>query len=189
MDAYRGKPVYMVEGNALWRGCWAKDEADRTATRAAWAVTLAGGSFAWQDAAACFNGPIADILNWPTDDLIANRLDVLYRTMGRDVAFEHLTPTNELLGGCWASFDLDGPVPSSPCFAAAEIGVQYVVCKEDGGAFELAIATGTYDATWIDTHTGTHEPVGGGTIAGGSSIQFIAPTNSSDWVLLLRNAS
>jgi hypothetical protein len=62
------------------------------------------------------------------------------------------------------------------------------VYKEDGGAFDLSLAAGTYNATWVDTRTGARQS--GSTItSGGSSVQFFAPTMSSDWVLILRNAS
>lgn len=188
MDAFRDKPVYMVEGNGLWRGCWAKDDAGTTITRAAWAVTLAGGSFAWQDAPACFDGPVADMLNWPAGDAVAKRLDVLYGMMTQDVAFQRMTPHNDLVSGCWNSFDRNGAVPTAPCFALAEVGKQYIVYKESGGSFNLSLASGLYSATWVDTRSGTRQPANGGTVnTGGATVQFFAPSTSTDWVLLLKS--
>jgi hypothetical protein len=189
MDAFRDKPVYMAEGNGLWRGCWAKDNANTSATRAAWAVTLAGGSFGWQDASGCSDGPIADMLNWPAGDPVAKRLDVLYGMMTEEVAFERMTPHNELLSGCWNSFDRNGAVPTAPCYALAEVGKQYVVYKESGGSFSLSLASGQYSATWVDTRSGARQPANGGAInSGGSVVQFFAPSTSTDWVLLLQGS-
>lgn len=185
IDAYRGKPVYMVEGNGLWRACWAQGEAERSITRSAWAVTLAGGSFTWQDTPDCdFRDPASMMFTWPSGNPMVDRLDVLYTTLTRDVSFETMEPHSELLGACWHTFDRHGSVPSSPCFAMAEIGKQYLAYKEDGGAFSLEVASGTYSATWIDTRTGARQS--GGSVTGGSAVQFTAPSSSSDWVLLLK---
>lgn len=188
IDAFRDKPVYMVEGNGLWRGCWAKDNANTSITRAAWAVTLGGGSFAWQDASGCSDGPIADMLDWPAGDPVAKRLDVLYDMMSQEVAFQRMQPHNELLSGCWNSFDRYGPVPNGPCFALAEAGKQYVVYKESGGGFSLSLASGQYSATWVDTRSGARQAANGGAVnTGGSAVQFFAPSTSTDWVLLLKS--
>ncbi|MFL6656420.1 MAG: DUF5060 domain-containing protein [Sulfurifustis sp.] len=189
LDAYRDKPVYMVEGNGLWRACWAKDNAERTITRAAWAVTAAGGSFTWQDAPECFSGPVAGMLGWPSANPMANRLDVLYGVMTRDVEFPRMTPHNDLLGGCWGSFNRYDAAPVSPCFLLAEPGKQYVAYKEDGGSFTLSLESGTYRATWVDTRTGARQPANGGSIStGGSIVEFFTPDNSTDWVLVLKNS-
>jgi len=185
MDAYRGKPVYMVEGNGLWRACWAQTEAERSITRAAWAVTLAGGSFTWQDTPDCdFQDAASSIFTWPAGNPMADRLDALYTTLTRDVSFHSMQPHNDLLGGCWSSFNRAGAVPTSPCFALAEVGKQYLAYKEDGGTFSLQLAGGSYSATWIDTRSGTRQ--GGGSVTGGSVVSFTAPSTSTDWVLLLK---
>jgi hypothetical protein len=184
-DAYRDKPVYMVEGNGLWRSCWAWDRADISIIRAAWAVTLAGGSFAWQDTGGCADGPMADMFAWPSANPVANRLDVLYGVMSRDLAFQRMAPHSELLSGCWHTFDRSGSVPTSPCYALAEPGGQYVVYKEDGGTFSLDVAGGSYHATWIDTRTGARQPANGGGVDGGFAVLFTTPSTSTDWVLLL----
>ena len=187
LDGYRGKPVYMVEGNALWRACWAGDAAQTAAPRAAWAVTLAGGSFTWQDTAGCFDGAMGSMLNWPAGDSVADRINVLYRVMTSDVTFHQMTPRNDLLSGCASNFNRSGAVPKSPCFALAEVGRQYVVYKEDGGNFSLNLAAGSYQASWIDTRTGGRQPASGGMVQGnGAPIAFTAPTTASDWVLLLK---
>lgn len=78
---------------------------------------------------------------------MVDRLDALYTVMTSDVAFQRLRPANELLRDCWHAFDRAGGVPDSPCFAAAEVGRQYVVYKENGGQFALDLAAGTYAAT------------------------------------------
>lgn len=190
IDAYRGKPVYMVEGNGLWRGCWAKDAAESSITRAAWAVTLAGGSFNWQDASGCFKGPIGDMFSWPAANPVANRLDVLYAALTRDVAFERMAPRNDLLSGCPSNFNRSGTVPVSPCYALAEPGAQYLVYKENGGSFGLNLAMGNYAATWIDTRSGARQPANGsGAQGAGAAVQFVTPDTATDWVLLLKSAS
>lgn len=189
IDAYRDKPVYMVEGNGLWRACWAKDSAERTITRAAWAVTAAGGSFTWQDAPECFSGPVAGMFGWPSANPMANRLDVLYAVMTHDVQFAQMTPHNELLSGCWNSFNRFDAVPMSPCFVLAEPGKQYVAYKEDGGSFSLSLESGTYRATWVDTRSGARHAANGGSVSsGGSVVQFFAPSDSTDWVLVLKSS-
>lgn len=187
IDAYRNKPVYMVEGNGLWRACWAKDAANLTAPRAAWAVTLAGGSFTWADTGGCFDGPISEMLNWPAGNPVASRIDALYDVMTKDVTFHRMTPRNDLLSGCQSNFNRSGSVPTAPCYALVEIGQQYIVYKENGGSFGLNLAAGTYAATWIDTRSGSRQPANGGAVQGsGSVVQFSTPSTSTDWVLLLK---
>lgn len=187
IDAYRGKPVYMVEGNGLWRACWAQAAAETSITRAAWAVTLAGGSFTWQDMPSCeFDDPSSAMFSWPSATPMVDRLEVLYRVMTQDLAFHRMAPRNDLLGGCWNAFDRNGPVPASPCYALAEPGKQYVVFKEDGGAFNLTVDAGSYRATWIDTRTGARQAANGGAVTGtGAPVPFISPSTSTDWALLL----
>ncbi|BAU47402.1 hypothetical protein SVA_0823 [Sulfurifustis variabilis] len=187
IDAYRGKPVYMVEGNGLWRACWAKDAAETSITRSAWAVTLAGGSFTWQDTPDCdFTDPSSSMFTWPSANPMVDRVEVLYKVMTQDVVFHRMAPRNDLLAGCWNTFDGGGPVPASPCYALAEPGKQYVVFKEDGGAFNLTVDAGTYRATWIDTRTGARQAVTGGSVSGtGAPVQFVSPSSSTDWALVL----
>lgn len=185
-DAFRDKPVYMVEGNGLWRACWAQGAAETSIPRAAWAVTLAGGSFTWQDWPQCgYTTAASEMFTWPSANPMVDRLDVLYNIMTRDVAFHRLTPANNLLSSCWSNFDRWGAVPTSPCYAAAEPGRQYVVYKEDGGSFGLNVAAGNYTATWVDTRSGNRQPANGGTVQGGATATFSAPSTTSDWVLLL----
>lgn len=186
IDAYRGKPVFMVEGNGLWRACWAREDAELSITRAAWAVTLAGGSFTWQDTPDCdFRDPASSMFSWPSGNPMVDRLDVLYATLTNDVTFHTMQPHNELLGGCSNSFDRFGSVPASPCYALANIGKHYLAYKEDGGTFSLDLAGGSYNAAWIDTRTGARQAANGGSVTGGSSVQFTAPSTQTDWVLLL----
>lgn len=188
IDAYRGKPVYMVEGNGLWRACWAKDQANQTVTRAAWAVTLAGGSFTWSDIGGCFDGPVSEMLNWPANDPVANRLDVLYDVMTKEVTFHRMVPRSNLLGGCPATFARNGAVPQSPCYALADEGREYLVYKENGGSFTLKLAPGIYDAAWIDTRTGARQSLGA-VQGSGAALEFVAPSTATDWVLMLKRAS
>jgi len=189
IDAHRGKPVYMVEGNGLWRGCWAKSASETSITRAAWAVTLAGGSFVWDDSPSCNKGPASAMLSWPSGNPIAKRLDVLYTVMTKEVEFHRMTPQNELLGGCASSFSRSGAVPGSPCYALAEEGRQYLIYKEDGGSFSVNLSPGGYSATWIDTRSGARQAANGGSVQASGVVQFTAPSTSTDWVLLLKAPS
>ena len=189
LDAYRNKPVYMTEGNGLWRSCHAGQYAEVSITRSAWAVTLAGGSFTWDDVASCDgDSPASSMFTWPAGTPMVDRLEALYQVMTRDVTFHHMKPRNDLLGDCWATFSRNGSVPTSPCFALAEAGKQYVVYKENGGSFSLNVDAGVYDASWIDTHTGARQAANGGTLSSsGGAIQFSAPSTTTDWVLLVKS--
>lgn len=193
IDAYNNKPVYMVEGNGLWRACWAQELADPSITRSAWAVTLAGGSFTWQDSSwqatdACsgFTAPSTEMFTWPAGNPMVDRLDVLYSIMAQDVVFHRMNPRNDLLSNCPSSFNRDGGVPFGPCYALAETGSQYLAYKEEGGSFGLNLASGTYTTTWIDTRTGARQPANGGTVSGGGIVSLTTPDVSTDWVLLAK---
>lgn len=188
VDGYRGKPVFMSEGNGLWRACWAEEQAETTITRAAWAVTLAGGSFTWQDTPDCdFTDPSSAMFRWPRRLSVDRRIGLLYRVMTEDVVFHRMSPHNELLGDCESRFDRDGPPPRAPCYALAEVGRQYLVYKENGGTFRLTLAPGRYRATWLDTRTGGRRTAKPGTAVGaGRPVLFQAPSTRTDWVLLLQ---
>jgi hypothetical protein len=170
LSAYAEKPVFMSEGNGLWRWYWGAKEDE--IHRNAWAVTMAGGSFCWTDHTE--GGSSATVLSWPT---AKHRIDTLCDIMTKDVQFYRMDPHDELLN----------PIASgTTCYCLAEIGKQYIVYKEEGGGFDLDLATGQYGVTWIDTRTNKRQS--GGNVTGvGNPVRFSVPDDSTEWVLLLRN--
>ncbi len=172
LHGYKDKPVFMSEGNGLWKTCWKASE--ETIRQTAWGVVTAGGSFTWDwDIANCKQHPI-------TEEMFASQADayveLLYSVMTDDVVFYRMTPQDELLSGFMGT-----------AFCLAEVGKQYLVYRESGGPFELNPAPGKYDANWIDTKTGRRQD--GGIVTGtGVSIKFTPPSTNTDWVLLLKVA-
>jgi len=186
LDGYENKPVYMVEGNGLWRSCWMDTwggftgsiaDIERNIRRAAWGVTAAAGSFAWNDIPGCGGGVerASDIFSLQADEY----LDVLYGVMANDLTFYRMDPRDDLITRKSAQ----------EVWALAEEGRQYLVYSENGRDFDLRVANGTYSATWINTKTNTRLNANGGIVsATGSSIRFVPPSRSTDWVLLLKKS-
>jgi hypothetical protein len=170
LSAYVKKPVFMSEGNGLWRWFWGAKEGE--IHRNAWAVTTAGGSFCWSDHTE--GGNSTTIFSWPD---VKNRIDYLSDIMTKDVRFYMMDPHDELLGSITSG---------TTCYCLAEIGEQYIVYKEEGGTFDLDLAAGKYTATWIDTRT--NERRSGGDVAGtGGKVSFSPPDSNTEWLLLLLN--
>jgi Domain of unknown function (DUF5060) len=170
LSAYVEKPVYMSEGNGLWRWYWGAKEDE--IHRNAWAVTMAGGSFCWTDHTE--GGSSTTVLSWPT---VKHRIDYLCDIMTKDTQFYRMNPHDELLNSITSR---------TTCYCLAEIGRQYLVYKEQGGSFDLDLATGKYTVTWIDTRT--NERQSGGNVTGvGDPVNFSVPDNSTEWLLLLLN--
>ena len=197
--AYAEKPVYMSEGNALWRRYWQQ----RTGTtqdelrQSAWATVMAGASFNWNghesEYALYAEGPTG----LPFDEQneyhrSENQVEILARVMNDEVEFHKLTPQGDQL------------TAHDPfrVFALAEEGRQYLVFTIRGEPFSLFLGEGDYAYNaWIDAKTGQKReapPVSGqGTIeihakGGGNrkewpqSIRFEPPDTDTDWVLVLR---
>ena len=182
---YAGKPVYMMEGNSLWRRFWhpyiGADQDDLR--RSAWGVVTAGASFNWNGHAGEYTlhafGP--EGLPFHDDNpyrASARVVDIVAEVMNEEVVFHRMNPHDELLSGHQVL----------RVYCLAEPGAQYLVFSPDGEPFALKLEEGNYDTvTWIDTKTGeevedeavvslgTDQPVG-----------FHAPHEDTDWVLVVR---
>jgi hypothetical protein len=184
--AYRGKPVYMSEGNALWRRFWMErvGGTQDDLRRAAWACATAGASFNWnghegeeQLYAGGFTGlPFNNDKNPFTNS--ARYVDIVAEVMNHEVEFYRMQPHDELLVGQQAL----------RVYALAEPGRQYLVFAPDGEPFALKLDEGEYrDNTWIDTRTGKKTPAP--VVAGKGDkhpLAFSPPDKATDWVLILR---
>lgn len=184
-----GKPVYMVEGNLLWRRYWAAALASKAnftqtpdLTRiGAWAVATAAASFTWCGHLSLSlkgsNGlPFSDSQGNPYR-AAAKGIDILTRVMNEEVAFYRMTPQDALLSA----------TDSKNVWCLAELGNQYLVFATAGKSFSLTLATGTYSRNaWLDTKTGTTTPVDAIEVQSERSVAFTPPSRSTDWVLLVR---
>ena len=186
-DGYiSGKPVFMSEGNALWRRYWhikinaqygTVDQDDLR--QSAWACVTAGASFTW-----CGHG---NTLSAKGDEGLpfygdhnsytrsARYIDILTRVMNEEVVFYHMTPQDSLLSGH----------DSKAVWCLAETGRQYLVFAIGGKSFTLNVASGQYNNNiWLNAETGASQNTG--SISGGSNKKFTSPNTSTDWVLILR---
>ncbi len=179
-----GKPVYMSEGNALWRRYWhEKCGATQDDLRqAAWACVTAGASFCWNGHAREYDlyvrGP--EGMPFHGDDnpytVSAKYIDILAEVMNNEIVFQRMIPQDSVLT------DHD-PLR---VWCLAETGRQYLVFAGHGEPFAIKPAEGKYaNNVWVDTKTGKQtklDPVS----ATGEPVRFVPPTRDTDWVLLLR---
>jgi len=186
-----GKPVYMVEGNALWRRYWAAKilkETGKTVTLAevrqsAWGCATAGASFTWcgHEGASPLMAYGPQGLPFHGDENIyafsALQMDILSDVMNNEVAFYRMHPTDYLL------FEQD----TNSVWCLSEPGEQYLVFTTQGHPFKLQLAAGQYNSNqWISTTTGAGTIVPAFTAADNEQILFTPPDTITDWVLLIR---
>lgn len=180
----RGKPVYMIEGNALWRRFW---QSRTGATlddlrQSAWACATAGASFNWcghagEEALVAF-GPEGLPFNGDDNPYAASafQLDILARVMNEELAFYSMIPSDSLLAGHDAK----------SVWCLSEPGEQYLVFSANGNPFELQLANGQYvNNQWINAKTGSKIDVPEIRALDPEQVSFTPPDNSTDWVLLL----
>jgi hypothetical protein len=186
-----GKPIYMVEGNALWRRYWEAmlvTKSSHTMTQAevreaAWGCTMAAGSFTWcgHTALTLKNStglPFYDNLSNPWRPA-AKAIDLLTDIMNKEVTFYRLTPQDSLLSGH----------NSHSVWCLAETGKQYMVFSISGQAFNLKLAAGGYTMNkWLNTVTGASVEVPAHTAVANEIVSFTPPDTSTDWLLLIRKA-
>jgi Putative collagen-binding domain of a collagenase len=184
--AYRGKPVYLSEGNSLWRRFWMErvGATQDDLRRAAWAAVTAGASFNWnghegeeQLYAGGFTGlPFDNDRNPFTNS--ARCVDIVAEVMNHEVEFYRMQPHDELLVGQQVL----------RVYALAEPGRQYLVFAPDGEPFALKLEPGEYlHQGWIDTRSGAKTLSPTVTAQGTNSpVTFSAPDRKTDWVLVLR---
>lgn len=182
---YEGKPVYMMEGNALWRRFWhprvGANQDDLR--RAAWACVTAGASFNWNGHAKEYELYAGGPMGLPFNDenpfrASARYIDIIADTMNNAVEFYRMNPHDELL--------TDHEVLRVYCLA--EPGEQYLVFAPDGEPFGLQLEAGRYEnVTWIDTKTGRKSKAKAVNSEGPDSpVSFEAPNEDTDWVLIVR---
>jgi hypothetical protein len=182
---YKGKPVFMSEGNALWRRYWQ----ERTGAtqddlrRSAWACVTAGASFTWNGHASEYElyagGPDGLPFN-PENNYRQSEsaMQIIAGVMSNEVEFFRMNPHDELLAG------------HSPLrvHALAEPGRQYLVFAPDGEPFSLRMQPGRYTlARWIDAVTGERLDAGPVDSAGPAEpLPFTPPNRLTDWILVVR---
>lgn len=200
-----GKPIYMSEGNALWRRYWS-EKAGATQDdlrQAAWAVTTAGASFCWNGHAREYElyvrGPEGMPFHGKDNPYTesARYIDIVAEVMTEEVAFHRMSPSDFLLT------DRD-PLR---VWCLAEPGQQYLVFATAGEAFTLHLTPGNYsDNVWVNTKTGAQRraravQVNGTDISterspilpderriGTKAVSFAPPNHRTDWVLLVRSS-
>jgi len=197
---YEGKPVYMMEGNSLWRRYWhSRSGATQDDLRqAAWATVMAGASFNWnghqpEGSKLEAHGPNGLPFSEENEFHLSERyVEILTRVMNDEVEFYKLTPQSDQL------------TAHDPfrVFALAEEGRQYMVFSIKGEPFSLFAGEGEYlNNVWIDTRTGEQQSAPDVTGHGAleitpkgngnrhewpPSVSFEPPSTDSDWVLILR---
>jgi hypothetical protein len=186
LEGYRGKPVYMSEGNGLWRRYWHEKSGatQEDLRRAAWACATGGASFTWNGHLKEYElyaaGPTGLPFNADNPYTASEKyVDILSRVMREDVEFFRMTPQDGLL----KQHD------ALRVWALAEQGKQYLVFASHGEPFTIALADGNYaNNTWVDAKTGKKTKVAPVLVGGkeGKQAMFKPPNRTTDWVLILR---
>lgn len=184
--AVSGKPVYMIEGNALWRRYWGRRSGATPddLRQAAWACATAGASFNWcghlgEDSLMAY-GPEGLPFDNPENEYAASadQIDLLARVMTRELQFWTMNPADSLL--------LNHDPRSVWCLA--EPGVQYLVFSKEGCRFNLSLESGSYpNSCWINTLSGDVLKMTETLVADDKTSLFVPPKAGIDWILLVRN--
>jgi len=186
-----GKPVYMVEGNSLWRRYWVnkiKKETGKTVTQAevrqsAWGCATAAASFTW-----CGHQESGDLTAYGPQGLpfhgdenkyayASLQVDILTDIMNNEVKFYKMNPSDSLLS------DHD----SHAVWCLSEPGEQYLVFSTSGSPFKLKLSAGEYNNNqWLNTMTGAGIEFPAFIAAENEIVSFPAPDSETDWVLIIR---
>ncbi|MCO6046217.1 DUF5060 domain-containing protein [Aeoliella sp. ICT_H6.2] len=194
-----GKPVYMSEGNALWRRYWHErtGATQNDLRQAAWGCATAGASFCWNGHAKEYElavrGPEGMPFHGNDNPYIesARYIDILSEVLTAEVEFYKMEPADYLL------------TRQDPfrVWCLAEAGRQYLVFAADGEPFRVHLTPGKYkNNVWIDAKTGQQKPFEEVSIAesdlateqpderldGTKGVQAQPPDSNTDWVLILR---
>ncbi|MGC4089485.1 MAG: putative collagen-binding domain-containing protein [Polyangiaceae bacterium] len=182
-----GKPVFMTEGNALWRRYWGEKlgTTQDDLRQAAWACATAASSFTW-----CGHTSLPLTVRGPgglpffgTDNpytLSAQAIDVLGDVMNRELVFYRMTPQDALLSGH----------DKQNVFCLAEPSHQYLVFASAGKPFSLNLAAGNYTANaWLDVKSGTQTKLSAITLTASKVSAFTPPNTQTDWALLIREST
>jgi len=165
-----GKPVFMLEGNGLWKAFWKATE--DSIRKAAWAVVTAGASFTWDWTIP--NGEEPAYTFEMLDTAAATYMDILYSVVTQEIEFYRMEPHDEILH-----------LNQQICYCLAEMGRQYLVWIQDGGEVRMDLPAGSWRGVWIDTKTNARWDV---VVEGNSerAVQIQSPGLSTDWVLVLK---
>jgi|WetSurMetagenome_2_1015567.scaffolds.fasta_scaffold13592_2 hypothetical protein len=180
-----GKPVYMMEGNALWRRYWqARSGASQNDLRqAAWACVTAGASFNW-----CGHEGVSPLMANGSQGLpfhgdinvyatSALQIDILSRVMNNEVKFFRMGPADSLLSGH----------DPHRVWCLSEPGKQYLIFSIKGSPFKLQLAAGKYKSNlWINAETGADQIIPAVTASYNKLSTFTPPDTTTDWVMLIR---
>lgn len=183
--AYKGKPVFMSEGNALWRRYWQQRSkaTQDDLRRSAWACATAGSSFTWNGHASEYDLFASGPEGLPFDE--ANPyiksekcMRILADVMNNKVEFFKMNPFDKLLEDH----------PALDVYALAEPGEQYLVFSTKGAGFSINIVKGEYSKVyWIDAINGNQEPAKSVSVTKEKEkVIFEPPSVSSDWILMIR---
>lgn len=183
----KGKPVYMSEGNALWRRFWHErvGATQDDLRRAAWACATAGAYFNWNGHEKEYElyayGPSG--LPFSDDNpfsLSARYIDILTEVMTEEVTFFTMEPHDALLAKHRVL----------EVYLLAEPGQQYLAFSPDGQSFAIKLERGMYSSVrWIDTSTGKvvdAERVQAESVD--DPIDFVPPSTDTDWVLIVKRS-
>lgn len=180
-----GKPVYMIEGNALWRRFWQKRTKATLADlrQSAWGCVTAGASFNWcgqagEDALVAFGPEGLPFFENDNPYLAStNQLDILSNVMTREITFYKMTPADNLLT------DHD----AKKVWCLSESARQYLVFATNGKSFSLKLAPGNYkNVKWIDAITGHSKELKAITVSNSRPVKFRPPDTKTDWVLVVK---
>lgn len=186
LDGYvAGKPVYMIEGNALWRRFWQqRTKATLDDLRqSAWACVTAGASFNW-----CGHAGEESLVAFGEEGLpfygddnpyaeSAKHIDILSQIMSEELSFYNMVPSDDLL----SKHD------PKKVWCLSEKGKQYLVFASFGNAFELDLEAGDYtNSKWVDAKTGESQLVSDLGLKNNESISFNPPNTETDWILILK---
>ncbi|MDP0500844.1 MAG: DUF5060 domain-containing protein [Verrucomicrobiota bacterium JB022] len=182
---YKGKPVFMSEGNSLWRRFW-HDMVGATRDdlrRSAWACATAGASFTWNGHAKEYElyagGPDGLPFNDENEFKESERhIQILTDVMTKEVDFFRMHPHDELLAKHQVL----------RVYLLAEPGEQYLVFAPDGEQFAIEMEPGEYaNNVWIDSKTGRKVKAKAVTSKSlEEPVDFTAPDKKTDWVLVVR---
>lgn len=182
---YKKKPVFMSEGNALWRRYWHQrtNASLDDLRRSAWACATAAASFTWcghsGENALYAYGP--EGLPFSEDHPYyqsERQISILTNIMQHEVVYYTMAPHDELLANH----------PALEVYAMAEPGNQYLVFSPKGASFSIQLEKGTYSSvTWIDTKTGEKKQEDRLVVGEHKPVPFKPPGTDSDWVLIVKN--
>ena len=180
-----GKPVLMIEGNALWVRYWAAKcgATPDDLRQSAWGCVTAGASFLWcghyGGGSLKADGPIGlpfygDVNKYAAS---ASQIDILADIMNNGLRFYTMEPADSLLS----------EQDTMAVWCLAEPGTQYLVFSLKGKPFKLRMGAGQYkNSQWVNAITGAGVLVPSFTTAENDIVSFTPPNNSTDWILVLR---